>query len=182
MDFVRKIDLVLFGDYSRSYRESIRVQNQRALLKESRATQEGIYWWIPVPSDSGLKWEVYAIHFSIYGETTHHETWKFVVDELERLWAKSFDENAELAYSGLPRGRVERHPRDQHKFVLFHGNDNPAPMSKVYAAFNFKPGRGREVRFDEHEQMQPGDVVDIQNALNFDLGLYKTAVAAMEGL
>ena len=167
-----KLDEALLDGYPRSMRRAIREYRSHLVLKEARRPLEGIYWWVPVPikGTDKFEWTVVPFHEETYGELLHSEMWDHILDDMKANWGLKSIENLRQAYAGLPRGRLVKNPYDPG-YTIYHGNDSPGPMSKVYSAFNFTPRGNNKVVFDEHEQMLGGDPEELQRELGTDLGL-----------
>lgn len=136
-----------------------------AQLRESKAAQTGIYWWLP--TEDG-KWHLATFPEEIFGEVTHDQIWEKYV--LTSLFPGQRPTGLQDAYAGLPRGRVaqpiKRALGAMHQYAIYHGDDTPVKggLEKVRRAFNL-PKDGTRAVFDDHERTLPSDARLIKRAI-----------------
>lgn len=160
-NFVKRLNEALTGHQSIKIVEAARKYRQAKILVESKAPQQGAFWFVP----NGSNWDIYSFFESNYPNTDHSMIWSRYLSKI------IFDKpSIELrnAYAGLPRGRVVK-LRD--KYIIYFGNDLPNGKSSLKII-------GREFNlpkysavFEEHEQMIPEHYWTIKHAIGGDYKL-----------
>jgi len=155
----------LFLEYAFPMREAVRRYEAKRVLAQ-RKPLTGIYWWVPVPSGSGVEWVITAFHDDVYGEPMHDTMWKHVLDFLKSKWPKmSVTPDLEMAYAGLPRGRISQDASGG--YAHYHGNDAPGDLGAARSQFNLTLGGRNKELFDVHEQMLPDDAAVVRRVIGY---------------
>lgn len=148
-------------------REASRRYLNRRVLKESARPQTGIYWIVPTSKG----WSIFEFFDETYGELMHDDVWReYMVPLLIDRSSKKVP-RIEIAYAGLPRGRVAiTMPRSRHEsagkeFVVYHGNDTPEPKLLEYAKSRFNLPSSVRAVFDDHEVMIPEHMLIVRKQL-----------------
>jgi hypothetical protein len=139
-------------------RETIRLDQQSRLLKESKSPQTGIYWWVPV-KDS---WRLESFFDSEYGQAYHKEVWELYAATILGIDNAEVPQDVREAYHGLPRGRISKHKGD--RYLILHGSDSPVDDFKtvVMSRFHLLPNR-TAASYDSHEIMLDDEAEIIKN-------------------
>src|SRR5271166_4452175 len=90
-------------------RESVRMVH-RAVIRESKVPQTGVYWWAPKPVGVGeMEWDIVPFYNHDYGETLHVDQWSELLELLAIWWKRDVNVLKRVVgdnYCALPRGRV----------------------------------------------------------------------------
>lgn len=161
-DFIRRLDEALEMN-SRRMVEAARKFRQAKIITETRAPQQGAFWFVP---DSDGNWDVYAFFESNYSNTDHSVVWDRYLSKY--IFGKP-SRDIRNAYAGLPRGRVVILKSGP---VIYHGNDLPSSdaIKKVANEFNLPRNKYKAI-FEEHEQMIREHHAIIKRAFNFKYNL-----------
>lgn len=162
----KKLDEAL---YPMPMRLAVRNFRHRITLKEATEPIEGIYWWVPFPTKKGVEWRVVPFYESEIGYKDHSGMWHHILKDLSEMWGFTPGPELRSSYTALPRGRIVK--KQKHGYVLYHGNDAPADMTKALEAFKLVLGGNNEAIFDFHEQMISGEPEELQKAMGVDLGI-----------
>lgn len=154
---------------SRDDREAERHRLRELTLRAARRSPlTGGWYWVPLPRDRGIAWQVHAFYDCWASASDHVRIWRHVRDSLEHHWARRL---LRIECYSLPRGRVS--PRaDGGAIVIYHGDDAPPRMGSLAAvrrAFNLP--RATPMVFDEHEQCIAGQPEALERALGRKLGI-----------
>lgn len=149
---------------------NVRPGKKRTLM-ESHKPQTGIYWWAPVKNG----WRLATFADDEFGgkELLHQDIWyKYCAEILDiRSEVAKVPKPLRYAYSGLPRGRVNKRPSDG-RWLILHGDDAPVDDAIKLIAFKFNLPAGKYIElFDDHETILPDDLQTIQSYTGKKLGL-----------
>ena len=148
-------------------RETIRLDNQSRLLRESSAPQTGIYWWVPYSNSATSwnlrdwtkieRWRLESFLDEEYEKAFHKEIWELYAATILRLDDVELPQEVKEAYHGLPRGRVSKGKQGQ--YLILHGDDSPVDDLRTVVASRFHlPLANTVAVFDQHETMHDDDV------------------------
>ena len=147
-------------------RESIRLDVQSQLLRESREPKTGVYWWCPA-KDSWRLSVFFDEEFD--GAALHKEIWEKWCSTLLNKNDNKAPHDVSQAYHGLPRGRISK---DKHGWMILHGDDTPLRDGLEYVANRFYLPKGKfRAVYDPHEIMHNEDIALVQQFIGRDLGL-----------
>lgn len=154
---------------SRAAREAERRRLRELTLQAARGEPlTGGWYWMPMPGNGGVTWQVQAFYDCWRSPSDHVCIWRHVRDALEAAWMRRL---TDIECYSLPRGRVSRRA-DNNQLVVYHGQDAPRGAGRLTAircAFNLP--RSTPAAFDEHEQCIAGQPEALSRALRCGLGI-----------
>ena len=147
-----------------SRRETIRLDYQSQLLKESKGPQTGIYWWVPHKiNTTSIIWRLVEFFDDDYGPAYHKEIWEKYAATILGIDDVETTQEVKDAYHGLPRGRVNTVKSKVHaglaRYVVLRGSDAPLEDANNIIISRFRlPPINTVFSFDSHETTNDDEV------------------------
>ena len=156
--------------YDCSRRETIRLDQQSRIIKESAGPQTGIYWWVPRSAQQNTTWRLVSFFDDEYGTCYHKEIWEKYAATILGVDDIEVPQEVRDAYHCLPRGRVNVVKSKINvglaRYIILHGNDAPIEdvVGAVISRFRLSM-TNTTISFDSHEVMLDDDIEIVKNFL-----------------